>query len=1382
MLRSLITCTSDSLSVKSCQPRSKEKPLGNLPRAVSRNENHVASQPGFSLTAKIHTLQYTTLPLAPAPTTAMPNATIPCPSDPLTATTQTVHDTHGNHPDGDYMSENDSTGRQVTLIDETEEKTPAMFHPSGTKAPPQSARVVCCPRSRLCSEPHHSDVLACHYPDEDIPELPFAEMLNCKMSKPALPPPECPAQLKLQHNQAGYSHSASSIDQDDRSNADATAIATMLDTTLPTSIVEPTRTKSPPKACWTDGNQHVPPPSSPVNTPCTSTIPDTHSDTTPTIAPAHVHSPCIPTLLPTKVQMQNLNTFRPEAITTVPAAITSPDLDSKVGIKYHAMHLNSTTDDSTLTPKDKQDMSDMSTQHIDPVRATGPNATGTTLHPTIGAGTESLDTQTAVVSNSLQDHPLPPTSTLIDRFEDSTEKGESDGSPTAPKDILATDPASANRSIGNKIHPHTAVPSVLTEITCAFSNTDSTPIEMTQHTKTQKQPEISSEMPTVTKLLQQETFLAYRYMQPIFSSIDNVLSHHRSVQSLPAPMELASTTAHLLAASDCLSHDEFEMSIAKLLRANGEGIIRLYKQALLSHFIHLHDLCVVPDAWLQEHDNDKDPFLTEYNFLEDVDGTRYRFDLAPNLFRKISRLRRGKGKGKRQTCKEKKMARGKAMLIILTQILRIIDPTLSLDVDCALIIAGYDNLAGTSQFSRHLAGNSQSSPRPFPKHKLLKTSTAPAPMATLYMRTKMAVANYFTRRKIRQPNCNSPARINKLTKDDAAIWRTYTSLNNHNRQPERGPSDAASTLSTLEDTNGRKRLPSTVHDNNSSPQPPHKKRRCGNMSKPTAGADPANLPTATEQDQIHLAAIKTLASLRSSVAGRGKTTITTPPVQQNIANAGALQNAAVLNCPMRIPHAEHDTHDDNVPSDESQDAVGCSDDSNAIDTIHKSPPQLCPDQTDPAPPEPTPPAPENDQGQTEKQEKSTEQESESNNTDPASQPTNGLSAAVRKLPPKSPKKPAAKRKNNKIKPKRKPPVRREFRTEDTMPELALIHDVFGSNEVYMCYDRMVIEFRKYTADMHYWTRDDADLVRSLEPTEVIAISGHILGYSSVWSARQFNEWVFLCINLRQDQVNYSDDETGALYATTMYKDARHCRFIVEADMIRLAESTRSQLGTKQEHGISKCPSSQPSIGHGLVTIPLGSPARFHASFAGNVHLFDSAKWVFGSIVDPTLPGDVLSSKLLSSRMAQRQKMLRAETLEVLINDVLLRYLHPRMFRVNKHAAMQIAGYPSLDGHKLPDKYINTVSPRCAKFPPVNMETLFARTSIAIAKCKSREYTTRKNKKGTTSVVITRKDAVAWREDPHLQTNKVPCLFQRQPTGDMIAHHKPLHHALADVSI
>ena len=1052
-----------------------------------------------------------------------------------------------------------------------------------------------------------------------------------------------------------------------------------------------------------------------------------------------------------------MNVIPTDAITAVAPAITSPDWVSNLEMQCNMTDLdlttedsateNSTTEDSTtdgatLDPEYGQDMANVSTQHSDTIRRTGRDAAGATMNATINTPTGSLNTNTAVVPNSLQDLGLPCPPALADKNDNPTgeEEERENASPATPGYTFA-DSAGFARSTGRGLDPHGAISSVLTGATSASSNADAASMELPQQITALKQRGVANQMPTMPNPSGEETFLAYNHAKHIFSSMEAALARHRVEQSLPTPMELAVSTAHLLAASHCTSHEEFNITVAELLLANGEAILRLYKQALLCRFIHHHDLCVVPDAWLQAHEGDPDAFLSKYNFFEDVDGIRHRFDLASNLFPKISRLRKGKGTGQRKTCKEKRKARGQTVLIIVTQMLRVIAPSLFLDIDAALILAGYDNMAGNSQFSR----------KPVAKQKLLKTSTGPVPMAVLYMRTKMAAANNFARKENRLGKRNSAVHINKITREDATVWRTTPTQDTHGQQAGKGISAAGPFLSKLERTNKRKELASAAQHNNASPQPHHKKRKCANLPEATTGAntaavtpdehctgrEPAPQPAgtgarpglydhvtvtesdgtnqcpisrrrhalamATDRNRDELAVMWTLASLGHSVAGPGTATTITPVMQEDLPDASAGNNPTTLNGPVRMPVTRDNPNADPVASD------GCLD------------------------------------------------------TNSASQPSNGPSTALRKVPSKSKAAPARRTATDGVHHKRKPPIRRKFRTEQDMPEVAMVPRLSGPNDFYICYDRMHVAFRKHATDIHYWSHDDLDLIQALEPTEIIAISGHVLGYSAVWNAHDFNAWVYLlCSYLTQDQANSANDGAGTPDSITMYKDARLCRFVIEADLLRLPQSTLSLLGTTEQHMNSSCPSSQQSTALGVESIPVGSRARFRASFAGSMHSFDSAQWIFSSIVDPTLPGDTLSSKLLSFRMAERRKMLRAETLGIVINTVLLRYQHPKKFHMDRHAVMQIAGYPSLDGHKLPDRYVDTVSPRRAELPPVNMETLFARASIAMAKCESRQHPSRIAKIGEARL-ITRNDATAWRDDPHLRTNKIPCLFQRKPS-------------------
>jgi hypothetical protein len=335
---------------------------------------------------------------------------------------------------------------------------------------------------------------------------------------------------------------------------------------------------------------------------------------------------------------------------------------------------------------------------------------------------------------------------------------------------------------------------------------------------------------------------------------------------------------------------------------------------------------------------------------------------------------------------------------------------------------------------------------------------------------------------------------------------------------------------------------------------------------------------------------------------------------------------------------------------------------------------------------------------------------------------------------------------------KKTPVLRPFHNEAMMIQKAFSHDIAQPSSTYMCYDRMVTAFKIFaTTEPINETKwhDTSDVIGDLSSLAIIAVAGHVLGYSSCWSATLFNQWV----SRWEDHLvkQYGDEET-LQKAKTMYNEACHCRFIIECDLICTHKSKEQQLVVLKKKAVSS-----PIV----ETESAGSRVKYKATFAGSTHHFDFAQSVLSPQVLSRLIGDSLLPKQLSATMAERRKKLRADTLHTVINDVLLRYQDIGGFEIGVKESLIIAGYPSIGKHKLNDEYQDTVSMRKIMSPPINLETLFARTQVAMSHCKTR---VQKRRHQETTAVISRADATTWRHDSHLRQYKVPCIFQRNSSS------------------
>ena len=112
--------------------------------------------------------------------------------------------------------------------------------------------------------------------------------------------------------------------------------------------------------------------------------------------------------------------------------------------------------------------------------------------------------------------------------------------------------------------------------------------------------------------------------------------------------------------------------------------------------------------------------------------------------------------------KEKMEVVGVTNQLVITEMLRYIDKLLSIDHNGALIICGYDNINGNSQFSWHAV----------PAIQLLRPISPAAPMKVIFKRTMLAAGHLFSRLgPVRLSEAKLAGKILKITRADASAWR-----------------------------------------------------------------------------------------------------------------------------------------------------------------------------------------------------------------------------------------------------------------------------------------------------------------------------------------------------------------------------------------------------------------------------------------------------------------------------------------------------------------------------------------------------------------------------------------------------------------------------------
>jgi hypothetical protein len=295
------------------------------------------------------------------------------------------------------------------------------------------------------------------------------------------------------------------------------------------------------------------------------------------------------------------------------------------------------------------------------------------------------------------------------------------------------------------------------------------------------------------------------------------------------------------------------------------------------------------------------------------------------------------------------------------------------------------------------------------------------------------------------------------------------------------------------------------------------------------------------------------------------------------------------------------------------------------------------------------------------------------------------------------------------------------------------------------------------------------------------VAGHVLAYLAVWPPTKFNDWAST-MELKFNHPYSLINKTAKERALQMYNEARQCRLIVECDLIRLPDSSASLRDSTEDRVQSTCPSSEISIHGGYRPIPLGSNIQFQANFNGTPHHFDSAQWILSDIMANREGEDgACSAKTQSDIIVDKKKRYRAKTLNVVV-DCLLRHQSSDKFTLSWSDTLHIAGYPGIGQHALSPKYQQTCSLRRIALGPVNMETMFARLSVAIQNCERRACTKKKLIRREV-VKMSKADATSWRDDPQLALYKVQCIFPREEQelhnlGGGITDHTKIH---ADIS-
>jgi hypothetical protein len=272
---------------------------------------------------------------------------------------------------------------------------------------------------------------------------------------------------------------------------------------------------------------------------------------------------------------------------------------------------------------------------------------------------------------------------------------------------------------------------------------------------------------------------------------------------------------------------------------------------------------------------------------------------------------------------------------------------------------------------------------------------------------------------------------------------------------------------------------------------------------------------------------------------------------------------------------------------------------------------------------------------------------------------------------------------------------------------------------------------------------------------VIAVAGHILGYSSCVGSILFNNRVATLA----DQANKVREK-----AIFVFSLSRLSRFIIAANLLRRQERLKNdevnramavaqaeQLQLSGKGALDKKKAWQESKHY-----KCESPACFSVQVAGNKYVLDSASWVFAAMKETSehsvLRG--LGTKLFSFKIMQEKMHLRGQTL-VLVLDAILTF-HCGCKVRNANTALTIAGYPSNNRKRLkPTRF--GISPSPIERPPVNIETLCARAMVAADSC----YSKRSNLNGRVTkgeYFITLADAEAWRQDTHLGRYNVAGIF------------------------
>ena len=353
----------------------------------------------------------------------------------------------------------------------------------------------------------------------------------------------------------------------------------------------------------------------------------------------------------------------------------------------------------------------------------------------------------------------------------------------------------------------------------------------------------------------------------------------------------------------------------------------------------------------------------------------------------------------------------------------------------------------------------------------------------------------------------------------------------------------------------------------------------------------------------------------------------------------------------------------------------------------------------------------------------------------------------------------------------KPQATKKPRLASDMLEGTIVHHQENGNETYMCQDMMpdlIVNLFHGGGGNNYWSTSMIDDLQELTIVGILAVAGHLLGYSACVPATQFN---------RRVHVLAAKAKGNREEAFSWYQVSKLCRFIIAANLlIRLDRFYKEKVNYMMQSaierensptgiattGLSITPATN-QLSESRITYTGASPASFTTMLDGTELSIDSSEFLFSTMRETAELTPLRNSgisKFLASLQTEKVHM-RGQTLLLVLGKSTSYHLDDCKV-IEANVELSIAGYPTHSNKKL-GQYKFEMSLLPIDKPPPNIETLFARAIVAANKCLKKPAN-QKRQKNNGVVKISGPDALDWRDDEFLGKYTVAGLFKPKKQG------------------